>query len=124
MTRRLDIDPDIRRARTLPSAVYHDPWWWEQQRERLFPRTWHMVPLLEPPRETGDIAPWTLLPRCLDEPLMLARDESGDMHCISNVCTHRGNILIERPCKARGIRCGYHGRRFALDGRMLSMPEF
>jgi choline monooxygenase len=65
-----------------------------------------------------------MLPCCLDEPLLLTRDESGAMHCMSNVCTHRANILVERPCKARGIRCGYHGRRFGLDGRMLSMPEF
>jgi choline monooxygenase len=124
MTRRLDIDPDIRRARTLPSAVYRDSWWWERQRERLFPRTWHLFPHIDSPREPGDIKPWSLLPRCLDEPLLLTRDEGGAMHCMSNVCTHRANILVDRPCNARGIRCGYHGRRFGLDGRMHSMPEF
>jgi choline monooxygenase len=32
--------------------------------------------------------------------------------------------LIEEPCKASLIRCGYHGRRFSLDGKFLSMPEF
>jgi choline monooxygenase len=45
-------------------------------------------------------------------------------HCLSNVCTHRGKVLIEAPCTANLIRCGYHGRRFSLDGKFLSMPEF
>jgi choline monooxygenase len=40
------------------------------------------------------------------------------------VCTHRGKILIEEPCEGNLIRCGYHGRRFDLDGKFLSMPEF
>ena len=51
----------------------------------------------------------------LDEPLLLVRDGAGTLRCLSNVCTHRGKILVEKPCEANGIRCGYHGRRFALD---------
>ncbi len=44
--------------------------------------------------------------------------------CLSNVCTHRGKILVEESCEAKLIRCGYHGRRFSLEGKFLSMPEF
>jgi len=40
------------------------------------------------------------------------------------VCTHRGNILVAAACRAKEIRCGYHSRRFDLDGRMTFMPEF
>ena len=43
MTLPLEIDPDIRRARTPPGAFYTDPAVWAAQRERLFPRTWHLV---------------------------------------------------------------------------------
>jgi len=46
------------------------------------------------------------------------------VNCLSNVCTHRGKILVEEPCNANLIRCGYHGRRFDLSGKFLSMPEF
>jgi choline monooxygenase len=28
------------------------------------------------------------------------------------------------PCRAAHLRCIYHGRRFTLDGRFASMPEF
>ena len=32
--------------------------------------------------------------------------------------------MIEKECQANGIRCGYHGRRFDLGGKFLTMPEF
>jgi choline monooxygenase len=53
----------------------------------------------------------------------MTRSDAG-LNCLSNVCTHRGKILVEEACRANGIRCGYHGRRFDLDGKFLSMPEF
>jgi choline monooxygenase len=70
------------------------------------------------------VLPCTLLDGCLDEPLVLTRDAAGKLHCLSNVCTHRGNLVALDAGEAQGLRCRYHGRRFALDGRFLSMPEF
>jgi len=119
----VDIDPDIRRAEMPPSALYTDPAWYARMRERIFARTWHMFPAHLEPLEPGALQPWNLLPGCLDEPLLLTRDDAGP-HLISNVCTHRGAILVERPGQAQGLRCGYHGRRFALDGRFGSAPSF
>ncbi len=43
---------------------------------------------------------------------------------MSNVCTHRGNLVVYEPCRLNQLRCKYHGRLFSLDGRFLSMPEF
>jgi choline monooxygenase len=59
----------------------------------------------------------------LDEPLLLVKN-AGTVGCLSNVCTHRGNVLVDEPCQANLIRCSYHGRRFSLDGKFVSMPEF
>jgi choline monooxygenase len=73
--------------------------------------------------EIDGLHPVTLLPVYIDEPLLLSRVGDGTI-CMSNVCTHRGKILVEEPCKPDLIRCCYHGRRFALDGKFLSMPEF
>ncbi len=60
----------------------------------------------------------------MDEPILISKDKNEMLHCLSNVCTHRGNLVVEQPCKLSDIRCKYHGRRFALDGKFLSMPEF
>jgi choline monooxygenase len=75
--------------------------------------------------EPGSLSPRALLPGLIDEPLLLARDAAGTLRCLSNVCTHRGNILVREPRSgAEQIRCGYHSRRFDLSGRMTFMPEF
>jgi choline monooxygenase len=73
----------------------------------------------------GDVVPFTLLKGYMNEPLLLTKDKSGDLHCLSNVCTHRGNIVAYKPCsRASHLRCRYHGRLFDLDGKFVSMPEF
>ncbi|MCC6574697.1 MAG: Rieske 2Fe-2S domain-containing protein [Planctomycetes bacterium] len=73
--------------------------------------------------KTTHLRPFTLLPGCLDEPLLIVQDE--EMRCMSNVCTHRGTILVEEAAPAgTNLRCRYHGRQFGLDGGFKHMPEF
>jgi choline monooxygenase len=115
-----DIDPDIRKAKTLASDFYTDAACFELSKEKIFVHSWQ---LLCHENEFDGLKPATILPGVLDEPVLMVKD--GDsINCLSNVCTHRGKILVEEPCNANLIRCGYHGRRFSLDGKFLSMPEF
>ncbi|MGE5616089.1 MAG: SRPBCC family protein [Bacillota bacterium] len=118
------VDSDIAAASTLESAFYRDAAAFERSRERVFARTWQWLGTLEDVAAPGSLTPRNLLPGHLDEPLLLARDTGGTLRCLSNVCTHRGNILVREPCRAEQIRCGYHSRRFDLAGRMVFMPEF
>lgn len=114
------IDPDIRRAKTLSAEFYTDPRFFTDSKEKIFSRTWHFAGRID---EFAELTPVTILPDLLDEPVLLSKN--GDtVNCLSNVCTHRGKILVEEPCKANLIRCRYHGRRFDLEGKFLSMPEF
>src|SRR5207247_8160076 len=53
----IDIDADIRRARTLPAEVYADPEWFEVQRDRVFARTWHVVGDANDLDQQGDVRP-------------------------------------------------------------------
>ncbi len=118
------IDPDIRRARSLPSEAYTSEAWFQRMRDRVFARTWHFVADADRVETPGRVAPCTLLEECLDEPVVLTRDAGGTLHALSNVCTHRGNLVVQQDGDVEGLRCRYHGRRFALDGRFVSMPEF
>ena len=115
-----EVESDIRKAKTLLSEFYTDERFFEMSREKIFERAWHFI---GQSNEVESLKPTTLLPGFVDEPVLLSRVD-GDVVCLSNVCTHRGKILVEERCKANLIRCGYHGRRFSLDGRFLSMPEF
>jgi choline monooxygenase len=114
------IDPDIRKARTLTTDFYTDPAYLELSKGQIFARTWQFLGTVA---EVDNLKPVNILPDFLDEPVLLAKTADG-LACLSNVCTHRGKILVEEPCQANLIRCGYHGRRFSLDGKFLSMPEF
>jgi choline monooxygenase len=122
--RPFDVDPDIRRAATLPARVYSDPALFRLQQERIFARTWQYAGHDDLVRVAGQVFPFTLLPGALDEPLVLTRDADDQLHCLSNVCTHRGTLVVEGAGHLQQLRCRYHGRRFALDGRFHSMPEF
>ena len=68
--------------------------------------------------------PFILLEGFLDEPMVLTRDNTDKVHCLSNVCTHRGNLVVESEGKAKKLICGYHGRSFKLSGQFEHMPEF
>lgn len=119
-----NINEDISLAETLPSDFYTDEKYFELSKEKIFSRTWQFAGDTEVVKVPGQIYPFYLLENFLDEPLILSRDKNDRLHCLSNVCTHRGNILIEGSCIEKNIVCRYHGRRFELDGKFLSMPEF
>ena len=123
-----NIDADIRRAQTPPSSWYRSESRWSEVIERVFPHTWHMVGDSggERGHNVANGYVW-LEPSCIsagpiNEPIVLVH--GAEPLILSNVCTHRGNILVSEPCAATSIRCSYHGRRFGLDGRCQFMPEF
>ncbi|MEQ8850768.1 MAG: aromatic ring-hydroxylating dioxygenase subunit alpha [Phycisphaerales bacterium] len=119
-----NVHDDIRRATTLPGTFHTDPRNHEIVRDRVFARSWQYVADEADIRTPETALPLTLLPECLDEPIVLTRDANDRIHCLSNVCTHRGAIVAESPGRRSCLTCRYHGRRFELDGRFRSMPEF
>jgi choline monooxygenase len=121
---RFVVDPNIAKAKTISADFYLKPECFELAKERIFAKTWQFAGDVDSIKEPGWVTPVTLLEKYLDEPLILSRDKHGNLHCLSNVCTHRGNLIVEKPCKLNDFRCKYHGRRFHLDGKFLSMPEF
>ncbi len=118
------INPEIARAYTLSADFYLKPEIFEYCREAIFARTWQFAGDCDMLPEPGDTCPYTLLQDFLNEPLVLTRDKEMAIHLLSNVCTHRGNIIAKEPGRTHKLRCRYHGRTFDLNGKLLSMPEF
>jgi choline monooxygenase len=121
---RLKIDADVRRARTPPASFYTDPHVLEALKRRAFARSWQFVADADAVKAPGSAYPCPFLDEAMDEPLLLTRDFDDSVHCLANVCTHRGNLVCEGPGTERQLRCRYHGRRFDLGGRIIAMPEF
>jgi choline monooxygenase len=123
---RFTIDTDVTQAYALDKRFYLDPDVARLTQERVFERSWQWIGDLAEVAQPLALSPRALLPGSADEPLLLARDAAGTLRCLSNVCTHRGKVIVEKPGLAdpQGLRCGYHGRRFDLAGRAWFMPGF
>jgi 5,5'-dehydrodivanillate O-demethylase len=60
--------------------------------------------------------------RLLGEDLVLVRTTGGALGLLHERCPHRGTSLATGCVDEAGIRCGYHGWRFAPDGTCLEIP--
>jgi len=119
-----EINTDIRFASTLPAAFYQSREAFELMKEKIFASSWQLVEAGDQAQQPEEVFPFNMMPGYMNEPLMLVRDASNALSCFSNVCTHRGNILVDHSGKYKKFICNYHGRRFSTDGKFESMPEF
>ncbi len=60
--------------------------------------------------------------RILGEDLIRFRNGRGEPGLPYPQCVHRGTSLYYGQCEDDGIRCCYHGRKFAPDGTCLDQP--
>lgn len=121
---KITIDKDIRKAQTPPASFYTDQAWFDHSKEQVFETTWQYAADANEVVEPLTQLPFSYMPDLIEEPLLICTDKSGASRCMSNVCTHRGKVLVEEKRKNRTINCGYHGRCFRLDGSFKSMPCF
>jgi choline monooxygenase len=114
------IDPDISKSMTLPSRFYTEN---ESFREIVssFGNCWHFA-AHRSQLEGASSIPLNHMEAMVGEAMALTISE--EVRCLSNVCTHRGMILVTEKCNSSSIKCGYHGRTFGLDGCFRNMPEF
>ena len=60
--------------------------------------------------------------RVLGQDLVLFRNEAGRWGLLDRNCPHRGADLAFGRCEGDGLRCPFHGWKFAADGRCLETP--
>lgn len=72
---KFDVDADIRRAWTIDASVYSDPEVFERSKRAIFARSWQLVGDVDQVKAPGQLQPVTMLEGCLDEPLLLTRDD-------------------------------------------------
>ena len=83
----------------------------------LLRRYWHPVAL------AGEATDLPRPIRYLGENLVLFRDGQGSVGLFHPRCAHRGTSLLFGRVEEDGIRCCYHGWKFATDsGRCLDQP--
>jgi len=116
-------DPNLRASleegQTLPGAWYTDPKIFKREQKRIFRRTWQYVGLTEQVARPGDF----FTCRIDTVPLVVARDEAGQLRAFVNVCRHRGSQLVSDGCGNRKtLQCLYHAWTYNLDGSLRAAP--
>lgn len=114
------FEEELARAHTLPSRFYTDPRVLEEEKTKIFSRTWQLVGRAEQVKEPGQYFTATVG----DEPIVVARGTDERLRAFSNVCRHRAGPVAEGEGRRKSFRCGYHGWTYALDGRLVNTPEF
>lgn len=118
------VHPDIRQAETLSAEFYQNEEVFAALKEKVFARSWQWIGEERLVSTAGSVHPFYFVDNYISEPMLLSRDKEGNLRCLSNVCTHRANILAHHSANVDQLVCGYHGRRFGLDGAFKRMPEF
>jgi phenylpropionate dioxygenase-like ring-hydroxylating dioxygenase large terminal subunit len=92
----------------------------EAEQERIFSRTWQFAGAASELRRPGDF----LTVDVGQDPVIVVRDQAGELNAFYNACTHRGANLADEPRGNCGLSltCPYHQWRFALDGSLKGVP--
>ena len=59
----------------------------------------------------------------MGEHFVAFRDSDGKVGLLDEACCHRGASLLLGHVEGCGIRCIYHGWKFAVDGKVLETPN-
>lgn len=108
----------LERGQTLPPQAYTSPELYEWEVERIFRREWLCVARAEEIPQPGSYLRLDIL----GTPLVITRDEEGELHALSRVCRHRFMDLLppetapEHGCLER-LTCPYHTWTYRLNGQ-------
>jgi phenylpropionate dioxygenase-like ring-hydroxylating dioxygenase large terminal subunit len=106
---------------TVPFSWYCDADAFEREREAVFARSWLYVGTTAQAAEPGDYFTTSVG----DVPVIVTRDEAGELHALRNVCAHRGAQVVPDGCgTATFLRCHYHAWSYGLDGALRSAPRW
>ncbi len=116
-----DSGVPLERARSIPSTWYRDQRVEALERERVFGDSWQLVARSDQLAAPGDF----VTAEVAGEPLLVLRDDAGELRAFFNVCRHRAACVMTEPQgQARRLRCRYHGWTYDLRGQLRGAPEF
>jgi choline monooxygenase len=108
----------LQQASTLPPHCYASDAWYAREIETIFRREWLCVGRVEQIPAPGDFFTRTLV----EQPIIVVRDNAGEVRVHSAVCRHRGAIVSEGEGHCRAFVCPYHSWTYGLDGALLATP--
>ncbi len=104
----------------VPYEVFTDQAYYEQEQEHIFRgETWSFVGLDAELPNNGDFKSTAIG----DTPVIVTRDQNGQLHVFKNLCMHRGALLVrESRGNVKSFDCVYHQWSFDLTGALRGVP--
>ena len=112
----MDLADEVLR---IPASTYTDPALFELEKKKIFKRLPLMLALSCELKEPGSFKAMTVV----GVPVLLTRKKDGSVGAFVNMCSHRGNPLVEGQGTATRFVCGYHGWTYRNDGELLGVAS-
>lgn len=111
-------DKPYAEALSLPGAFYTDTEWLDIERERLFAQHWICVGREEEINKKGDYITFDLA----SEPILVIHSHDGVIRALSNVCRHRGTVILKDSGNVKSLLCPYHHWAYDTTGKLVNAP--
>ena len=113
------IRAPISEALTLPRETFLSEKLHQLEIDRLFSRTWMSIEFAHQIANPGDVLPLTVL----GLPLLLVRDDEGDVRVFHNIGAHDACLIQFAPGTGqKELVSPYHGWRYDLRGQLIATP--
>lgn len=102
----------------LDRRIYTDPTIFEYEMERIWERTWVFIGHESQIQNPHDF----ICTKIGRKPIVLIRNEHGDVKAFINACSHRGSKVYRTFAgNSRATSCPYHGWVFSSNGDLLAV---
>ena len=114
-----DMGTRLDRGVTLPFEWFSDPQVFRLEQRRVFADSWLYA----------GVADWVAGPgqfftaRAGLVPIVIVRDEGGNLNAFVNICRHRATEVAEGRGKRMSLQCPYHAWTYGLDGCLHTAPR-
>ena len=106
-------------AEPLPAWCYTSSEFLRREADEVFAKSWVCIGRGDLIPDPGDYRAFELC----GWQLVMLRDRAGKIRVLSNVCRHRGAVLLEGTGHRSMISCPFHAWGYALDGSLRAAPD-
>lgn len=105
-------------ARTMPSVYYTSAEFLALEEEHIFRKEWICIGHAGEIPNPGDF----YVTELVGEQLIVTHSHDGEIRVLSNVCRHRGNLLVAGSGNKKNFICSYHAWVYGSDGHLKNAP--
>jgi len=102
----------------IDAKRYHDPAFFAEEIEKMWPNVWQFAAREEDLPEPGDYVVYENAGRSY----LIVRQDNGEVRAFHNVCLHRGRKLATGEGNADRFLCPFHGFAWNPDGALRDIP--